>query len=69
MPCVTITKEWRRILSQLSKLAKEHVFAVGDPWFYNEYVDGRKLPARLWKIIKAAEDLVQMAIKPVAVKK
>ena len=21
------------------------VFALGDPWIYNEYLDGRKLPA------------------------
>jgi unsaturated rhamnogalacturonyl hydrolase len=24
---------------------KGYVFAVGDPWLYNEYVDGRKLPS------------------------
>jgi unsaturated rhamnogalacturonyl hydrolase len=34
------------------------VFAVGDPWLYNEYVDGRKLPAE-YENYKAAEDLVK----------
>jgi unsaturated rhamnogalacturonyl hydrolase len=28
----------------ISKYGKGTVFAVGDPWLYNEYTDGRKLP-------------------------
>lgn len=28
----------------VAKVGKGLVFAVGDPWFYNEYTDGRKLP-------------------------
>jgi unsaturated rhamnogalacturonyl hydrolase len=28
-----------------AKYGKGTVFAVGDPWLYNEYTDGRKLPA------------------------
>jgi unsaturated rhamnogalacturonyl hydrolase len=27
-----------------SKYGKGAVFAVGDPWFYNEYMDERRLP-------------------------
>ena len=27
------------------RYGKGSVFAVGDPWFYNEYMDGRRLPA------------------------
>ena len=34
------------------------VFAVGDPWFYNEYLDGRKLPAE-YENYRAATDLVK----------
>jgi unsaturated rhamnogalacturonyl hydrolase len=34
------------------------VLAVGDPWLYNEYLDGRKLPAE-YENYKAAEDLVK----------
>ena len=37
------------------------VFAVGDPWLYNEYVDGRKLPAE-YENFKAANDLVRWAL-------
>ena len=28
-----------------SRFGKGRVFAVGDPWFYNEYMDERRLPA------------------------
>lgn len=28
-----------------AKYGKGTVFALGDPWIYNEYIDGRKLPA------------------------
>jgi unsaturated rhamnogalacturonyl hydrolase len=44
------------------------VFAVGDPWFYNEYTDGRKLPAD-YDNYKAADDLVKWVTKQLAVKK
>ena len=41
----------------VSKIGKGTVFAVGDPWLYNEYVDGRKLPIE-YENNKAANDLV-----------
>jgi unsaturated rhamnogalacturonyl hydrolase len=37
---------------------KGRVFAVGDPWIYNEYVDGRKLPAD-FENFKAMDDLTR----------
>ena len=40
----------------VSKYGKGAVFAVGDPWIYNEYTDGRKLPAD-FDNFKAANDL------------
>lgn len=42
-------------------IEKGTVFAVGDPWLYNEYVDGRKLPAE-YENFKAANDLVKWAL-------
>ena len=47
-----------KIIMSVAKYGKGKVFAVGDPWFYNEYVDGRKLPAE-YENYKAAEDLVK----------
>lgn len=32
------------VAAAISHVGKGLVFAVGDPWVYNEYVDGRKLP-------------------------
>jgi unsaturated rhamnogalacturonyl hydrolase len=40
----------------VAKFGKGTVFAVGDPWFYNEYTDGRKLPAE-FENFRAAKDL------------
>ena len=45
----------------VAKVGKGTVFAVGDPWFYNEYEDGRKIPMD-FENYKAAEDLVKWAI-------
>jgi unsaturated rhamnogalacturonyl hydrolase len=46
------------IIIATAKLGKGKVLAVGDPWLYNEYVDGRKLPAE-YPNHKAATDLVK----------
>jgi unsaturated rhamnogalacturonyl hydrolase len=40
------------------RVGKGAVFAVGDPWFYNEYTDGRKLPAD-FENYNAARDLAK----------
>ncbi|HWW76054.1 MAG TPA: DUF4350 domain-containing protein, partial [Pyrinomonadaceae bacterium] len=40
----------------VAKYGRGAVFAVGDPWLYNEYTDGRKLPAE-YENYKAAQDL------------
>jgi unsaturated rhamnogalacturonyl hydrolase len=45
-----------------AKSGKGTVFAIGDPWIYNEYVDGRKLPAE-YENYKAATDFVQWLLK------
>jgi unsaturated rhamnogalacturonyl hydrolase len=54
---VLVTKE-DDIVIATAKYGKGTVFAVGDPWLYNEYVDGRKLPAE-YPNHKAATDLVK----------
>jgi unsaturated rhamnogalacturonyl hydrolase len=45
-----------------AKSGKGTVFAIGDPWIYNEYVDGRKLPAE-YENYRAATDFVQWLLK------
>ena len=49
------------IIMAVAKVGKGTVFAVGDPWLYNEYVDGRKLPQE-FENFKAANDLVKWLI-------
>ncbi len=56
-----ITKEGDVIMAT-AKYGKGTVFAVGDPWLYNEYVDGRKLPAE-YENYKAGEDLAKWLLK------
>jgi unsaturated rhamnogalacturonyl hydrolase len=51
------TKEGDVIIAT-AKVGKGTVFAVGDPWLYNEYLDGRKLPSE-YPNFKAAEDLAK----------
>lgn len=40
---VVLEKDGMNIMA-VSKHGKGMVFALGDPWIYNEYLDGRKLP-------------------------
>lgn len=49
------------VLMSVSKVGKGTVFAVGDPWIYDEYTDGRKLPSD-FDNFKAATDIVKWAI-------
>jgi len=45
----------------ISKHGKGTVFVIGDPWLYNEYVDGRRLPSE-FENFKAAQDLSRWLI-------
>jgi unsaturated rhamnogalacturonyl hydrolase len=57
-PATTIlTKEGKNIVA-IARYGKGTVFAMGDPWIYNEYVDGRKLTPD-FDNYKGAEDLVR----------
>jgi unsaturated rhamnogalacturonyl hydrolase len=49
------------VLIAVSKHGKGTVFVIGDPWLYNEYVDGRRLPAE-FENFTAASDLARWAI-------
>ncbi len=49
------------IIIATATFGKGKVMAVGDPWLYNEYVDGRKLPVE-YENYKAAEDLVKWLV-------
>ncbi len=61
-PAVVYLKNGFDDIIAVSKFGKGAVFAIGDPWLYNEYVDGKKLPAE-YENFNAAEDLVKWLIK------
>jgi unsaturated rhamnogalacturonyl hydrolase len=52
------------VVMAVSKVGKGTVFAVGDPWFYNEYLDGRRLPAS-FENYQAATDLTEWLFRQV----
>lgn len=54
------------VIMAVSRIGKGTIFAVGDPWFYNEYLDGRKLPAE-YENYNAASDLVKWIITEIKV--
>lgn len=56
------------VLMAVAKVGRGTVFAVGDPWFYNEYLDGRKLPPT-FDNYKAAQDLSKWLIEQVPAKR
>ena len=66
-PAKSAFKSGKHVVMATSKVGKGTVFAVGDPWFYNEYVDGRKLPTE-YENFKAATDLVNWLISQVPAK-
>jgi len=67
-PAVSALTDKGDVIIATAKYGKGTVFAVGDPWFYNEYIDGRKLPAA-FENFKATNDLVNWLIKQVPAKK
>ncbi len=56
------------VIMASAKIGKGTVFAIGDPWFYNEYLDGRKLPAE-FENYNAASGLVKWLLMQSAANK
>jgi unsaturated rhamnogalacturonyl hydrolase len=61
-PAKTVLKNGNDNIIAVAKLGHGFVFAVGDPWLYNEYTDGRKLPAE-YENYKAMQDLVKWLLQ------
>jgi hypothetical protein len=57
-----ILTENGKVLMAENKFGKGYVFAVGDPWIYNEYIDHARLPAS-FDNRKAAENLTDILLK------
>jgi len=66
-PATIVLKNATDNVIAVCKYGKGTVLAIGDPWFYNEYLDGRKLPAE-YENYTAASDLVKWLIKQASIK-
>jgi unsaturated rhamnogalacturonyl hydrolase len=62
-PAKAILTKNNDVVVAVAKIGKGTVFAIGDPWLYNEYIDDRKISSKEYENYKAAEDLVNWAIK------
>jgi len=49
------------VLMAENKFGKGYVFAIGDPWIYNEYIDHDRLP-QSFDNRKAAENLTALLL-------
>ena len=66
-PAKSLLTDKGDVIIAVAKYGKGTVFAVGDPWFYNEYIDGRKLPAD-YQNYQAADDWVKWLVKQIPLK-
>ena len=60
-PAKSVFDDKGDVIMAVAKIGRGTVFAVGDPWFYNEYLDGRKLPST-FDNYQAARDLTRWLI-------
>jgi unsaturated rhamnogalacturonyl hydrolase len=56
-----ILTEKGKVLMAENKFGKGYVFAIGDPWIYNEYMDHDRLPES-FENRKAAENLTELLL-------
>jgi unsaturated rhamnogalacturonyl hydrolase len=58
-----LTAEGKNI-GAVAKFGKGTVFALGDPWCYNEYIDGKKLTADFTNF-QGTEEWVKWLLKQI----
>ncbi|MBO0947885.1 glycoside hydrolase family 88/105 protein [Fibrella forsythiae] len=61
-PAKAVVSKAGDVIIATAKIGKGTVFAVGDPWLYTEYVDGRKIPAT-FENFNAGKDLAIWLLK------
>ena len=67
-PAKSVLTKGDLVVFATAKIGKGTVFATGDPWLYNEYTDGRMLPA-MYQNAEAAKDVVKWLISQIPGKK
>ncbi|MDR6807997.1 unsaturated rhamnogalacturonyl hydrolase [Dyadobacter sp. BE34] len=66
-PAKALLTDQGDVIFGISKYGKGTVFAVGDPWLYNEYVDGRRIDTS-FENFEAGKDLAGWLLKQVVKK-
>lgn len=61
-PAQAVLSDGGDVIMAFARFGKGCVFAVGDPWFYNEYMDTRRLPEG-YDNPKAAENLFRWLLQ------
>ncbi len=61
-PAVPVLKKGEDIIIATSTFGKGRVFVVGDPWLYNEYLDGRRIGAS-FENYNAARDIILWTLR------
>jgi unsaturated rhamnogalacturonyl hydrolase len=61
-PARGIISENGQVIMAVANYGKGSVFALGDPWIYNEYLNGKRLPME-FENFKAAKNLAAWLLK------
>ncbi len=61
-PAKAVVTDGGDVIMAVASVGKGRVFAVGDPWLYNEYVDGRRIPAE-YANFSAAKELATWLLR------
>lgn len=61
-PAKAVVKMGEDVIMAVAEAGKGTVFAVGDPWLYNEYTDGTRIPAE-YENAAAADELVKWVLQ------
>ncbi|MBB6002827.1 glycoside hydrolase family 88 protein [Arcicella rosea] len=67
-PAKAVVTEGNDNIMAVAKVGKGTVFAIGDPWIYNEYLNGKRLPME-FENFKAAKNLAVWLLKKDSIKK
>lgn len=61
-PAKAVVTDSGDVIVAVATVGKGRVLAVGDPWLYNEYVDGRRIPAK-YANFQAAKELATWLVQ------
>ncbi|WP_400193418.1 glycoside hydrolase family 88 protein [Hymenobacter sp. B81] len=61
-PTKPLVKKGEHVILATATLGKGAVLAIGDPWLYNEYTDGRKIPAE-YENFQAGRDVANWLLE------